>query len=239
MILNAVRLSKSARGSPSISLKGSHRSHLPALAFLVLSLANTGADDLKIGDFRGANYGDWKTTGTAFRQGPARGDLLTKLGIENSTDGAVASSEVDGDGPIGTLTSPEFKIARPFIAFRISGGEYEHRTCLNLLVRSQVVRSATGWRSDLRGVRLVLTSGKLELENRSSTVADRIRTLEILFDRTSIEAFVNAGEVSLTKFVLPNENGLSLKAEGAAVTIHSLVIWPLNSAWPDGVPSGF
>ncbi len=54
-------------------------------------------------------------------------------------------------------------------------------------------------------------------------------------DRSSIEAFVNRGEVSTTRFVLPNENGLSVKAEGGPVTIQSLTVYPLNSAWTGGV----
>jgi sucrose-6-phosphate hydrolase SacC (GH32 family) len=112
------------------------------------SLNHGRAGDLAIGDFRGTNYGTWKQTGTAFKSGPATGGLLLKLEIENSRDQAVASSEMEGDGPTGTLTSPEFKIARPYISFRIGGGDYEHHTCLNLLMEGKVVRSATGWRSD-------------------------------------------------------------------------------------------
>jgi sucrose-6-phosphate hydrolase SacC (GH32 family) len=53
-------------------------------------------------------------------------------------------------------------------------------------------------------------------------------------DSASIEAFVNRGEISSTRFVLPNENGLSVKAEGAPVAIHSLIIYQLNSAWTNG-----
>ena len=60
---------------------------------------------------------------------------------------------------------------------------------------------------------------------------DRIKTVEMLVDRTSIETFINQGEISSTRFVLPNENGLSVKAEGGAVTIQSLTVYPLNSAW--------
>lgn len=106
------------------------------------------ADDLIIGDFHGTNYGHWKMTGTAFRSGPASGDLLAKLEIEYAIGQGVASSEMEGDGPTGTLTSPEFKIARKYIAFRIGGGDYERDTCLNLLINGSIVRSTTGWRSD-------------------------------------------------------------------------------------------
>ena len=109
---------------------------------------NCSAQDLRIPGFSGTNYGDWKTTGLAFRLGPASGDVLARLGIENSRDNRVISSKMEGDGPTGTLTSPAFKIARKYISFLISGGDYERDTCLNLLVNGQIVKSATGWKSD-------------------------------------------------------------------------------------------
>ena len=117
-------------------------------------LANTGTEDLAIGQFGGTNYGDWKATGTAFNSGPASGELLSKLEIENARDNSVASSEIEGDTPTGTLTSPQFEIARKYISFRIGGGDYEHDTCVNLLIDGKIVKSAVGWRSD----RLVPTS---------------------------------------------------------------------------------
>ena len=45
------------------------------------------AADVAIGDFGKSGYGDWKATGTAFQRGPASGDLLAKLEIENATGG--------------------------------------------------------------------------------------------------------------------------------------------------------
>ena len=112
------------------------------------------AQDLAIGKFGRTDYGDWKATGTAFRSGPATGELLTKLEIENAGDFPVASSEIENDAPTGTLTSPQFKIARKYISFRIGGGDYERDTCVNLLVNGKIMKSAVGWRSD----RLVLMS---------------------------------------------------------------------------------
>ncbi len=106
------------------------------------------AEDVPIGHFGGADYGDWKATGTAFQKGPATGDLLTKLEIETAAGVGVASSEIEGDQPIGTLTSPDFKVSKKYISFCIGGGGYEIHTCLNLLINGKVVRSATGWKSD-------------------------------------------------------------------------------------------
>ena len=119
-------------------------------AGLVLSTLESCAAsaDLLVTDFETENFGAWKSIGTAFRRGPARDAQLTTLEIENSRGRGIASSEVEGDGPIGTLTSPEFKIERAYISFLIAGGGYERHTCLNLLVAGKIVRSATGWNSD-------------------------------------------------------------------------------------------
>jgi sucrose-6-phosphate hydrolase SacC (GH32 family) len=88
---------------------------------------------------------------------------------------------------------------------------------------------------NIRGVPVILTSQTVESGTNPARVQDQVRTVELLVDRASIETFVNQGEISSTRFVLPNENGLSLKAEGGAVTVRSLSVYPLNSAWKDGI----
>ena len=100
--------------------------------------------DIVIADFESNTYGDWKATGTAFSHGPASRDLASKLELEGFHGNGVATTKIDGDGPMGTLTSPAFKIQRHFVSFLIAGGIWEHETCLNLLVDGQVVHSATG-----------------------------------------------------------------------------------------------
>jgi len=106
------------------------------------------AQEISISPFGNTDYGNWKATGTAFQKGPAFGELLAKLEIENARSSGVASSEIEGDKPQGTLTSPPFKIERAYISFFIGGGDYERHICLNLLVGGRIVRSATGWNSD-------------------------------------------------------------------------------------------
>ena len=88
---------------------------------------------------------------------------------------------------------------------------------------------------NIRGVPVILTSKTIESGTSPAAVAGQIKSVEILIDRASIETFVNHGEISSTRFVLPSENGLSIRAEGGSVTIHSLTIYPLNSARPDGI----
>lgn len=108
-----------------------------------------GRPDLVISDFGTAGYKGWTVTGTAFGPGSTGGGAAApRLPIEDALDRAAASSNAGGDAPTGTLTSPEFRIARPYISFHIAGGDYERDTCVNLLIRGKVVRSATGWRSD-------------------------------------------------------------------------------------------
>src|SRR5580704_10179905 len=103
-------------------MKNTNGFTLFVLAVNLAILVNCRAGDLAVAPFGSTNYGAWQITGTAFGTGPAADSQLVKLGIENACDNRVASSGMDGDGPNGTLTSPEFKIARKYISFLISGG---------------------------------------------------------------------------------------------------------------------
>ena len=102
--------------------------------------------DIIIADFEGRDYGAWKTTGDAFGVGPAHGTLA-----QGHVEGIVSKGLVNTfnfgslDIPVGTLTSPDFKIERKFISFLIGGGSYEGRTCMNLLIDGKAVRTATGF----------------------------------------------------------------------------------------------
>jgi sucrose-6-phosphate hydrolase SacC (GH32 family) len=100
--------------------------------------------DLLIADFEGKDYGGWKVTGTAFGRGPARGTLPNQMEVSGYLGKGLVNSYVKGDGSVGTLTSPEFKIARRRINFLIGGGNHPGQTCINLVVGGKVVRTATG-----------------------------------------------------------------------------------------------
>ena len=126
---------------------------IPGLALVIMSFALIGqgrAQDLPISHFDRSDWGGWTATGSAFSKGPLPAESASKLNIDNAGNSPVATSKIDGgsDEPQGSLTSPEFVITRGYISFRISGGNYEHHTCLNLLVDGKVTHSATGWRSD-------------------------------------------------------------------------------------------
>ena len=96
------------------------------LAIFALQLA-CRAQDITIADFKGSDYGDWTTTGTAFGSGPQSG---------------IAKSDNGGDAATGTLTSPEFTIERGYINFLVSGGNWPDDVNVELIVSGTVVRTA-------------------------------------------------------------------------------------------------
>jgi fructan beta-fructosidase len=100
--------------------------------------------DILIADFEGKDYGDWKTTGEAFGPGPAQGTLPGQMHVDGYKGKGLVNSFFKGDASVGTLTSPEFKVERDFIAFLIGGGKNTKNLALNLLVGGKVVRSSTG-----------------------------------------------------------------------------------------------
>jgi len=109
----------------------------------LVSLARA-ADDIVLADFEGKDYGDWTTTGEAFGPGPAQGTLPHQMPVTGFLGHGLANSFYGGDRSTGTLTSPPFAINRSYVSFLIGGGGFEGKTCMNLLVDSKVVRTATG-----------------------------------------------------------------------------------------------
>ncbi|MGD8500504.1 MAG: GH116 family glycosyl hydrolase [Phycisphaerales bacterium] len=97
-----------------------------------------------LADFEHADYGDWKATGEAFGEGPAKGTLSGQQNVSGFLGKGLVNTFLGGDGPHGTLTSPSFEISRKFINFLIGGGNHAGRTCINLLIDGEVVCTATG-----------------------------------------------------------------------------------------------
>jgi fructan beta-fructosidase len=117
-----------------------------AVIFLLFPVIAAAADrpDVLLADFEGETYGDWKTTGTAFGNGPARGTLAGQMPVTGYLGKGLVNSFNGGDASTGTLTSPPFKVERKYINFLIGGGKFPGKTCINLLVDDKVVRTATG-----------------------------------------------------------------------------------------------
>lgn len=119
-----------------------------AAAFAALApvsgIRTAGDDTVVIADFEQQTYGAWTVTGTAFGPGPAEGALPNQMPVTGFLGKRLVNSYYGGDGSVGTLTSPPFRIERRYINFLIGGGKNELATCMNLLLDGKIVRVATG-----------------------------------------------------------------------------------------------
>ena len=109
--------------------------------------------DVLFDDFHKETYEGWEVSGTAFGQGPIlKSQIPSYQGnvgssgprVVNSHATAPGANVTDKDAQVGTLTSKSFVIQRNFINFWIGGGNHPGKTCINLLVDGQVMRTATG-----------------------------------------------------------------------------------------------
>lgn len=89
-------------------------------------------------------YGKWTKSGEAFGDAPAAGTLPGQNRVSGFSGNHLVNTFLRGDSTKGRLLSGEFKIDRRCIAFLIGGGAHVGRTCMNLLVEGNVVRTATG-----------------------------------------------------------------------------------------------
>jgi levanase/fructan beta-fructosidase len=88
----------------------------------------------------------------------------------------------------------------------------------------------------IRGEPVVLTRNSIDSSGQKGQWAEPLQTIEILVDVSSIETFINDGELSSTRFVLPHHNGLAVRSDDGDSQIHSLEVHTLNSSWPSQVP---
>jgi non-lysosomal glucosylceramidase len=148
--------------------------HSEGMTTLLLSAKETPVPSPdKIGDpevfadFEDGTYGDWKKTGDCFGDKPAMGTLPNQQEVTGFGGKYLVNTFVGGDKSTGTLTSPEFTIKRPYIYFKIGGGNHPGKACINLKIDGKVVRTATGknqeklewdyWEvSDLKGKKAAL-----------------------------------------------------------------------------------
>lgn len=111
------------------------------------SVLGAGAEprtDVVVADFEGQDYGAWTVEGAAFGAGPARGTLAGQMKVDGFVGHGLVNSYHGGDRATGRLISPEFRIERKHLVFLIGGGGWPDRTCLNLRVGTNIVRTAAG-----------------------------------------------------------------------------------------------
>ncbi|MEM8735097.1 MAG: DUF1553 domain-containing protein, partial [Planctomycetota bacterium] len=123
-----------------------------AEAFLELA-SSSKVEERVFADFESGSYDGWMATGEAFGdipqtletiapyQGKINGRGKYFINSHNIRPGGDVRK---GDSLTGTLTSTEFTIDFDEIEFLVGGGQHRAKTCVNLVVDDQVVRSAAG-----------------------------------------------------------------------------------------------
>jgi hypothetical protein len=94
--------------------------------------------------FEAPDYGSWAAEGKAFGPGPARGTLPGQNPVSGFEGEGLVNTFLDGDDTTGKLTSPAFTVSRRYVNFLVGGGAHAEKTCINLLVDGEAVRTATG-----------------------------------------------------------------------------------------------
>ncbi|MEU6626214.1 GH32 C-terminal domain-containing protein [Streptomyces litmocidini] len=77
-------------------------------------------------DFEGPDYGTWRTTGTAFGDGPVPAPAPGTSGTSGYEGKGLVDSFHAGDAETGTLTSPPFTVDSPYLNFKVAGGRHPH-----------------------------------------------------------------------------------------------------------------
>jgi hypothetical protein len=81
------------------------------------------------------------------------------------------------------------------------------------------------------GTEVLLTGASVACRCSPVDVADGVRTIEILVDRTSIETFINNGQLSISACYLPKDDNVRVTCTGGTAVIEKLTVFPLRSIW--------
>ncbi|MFT3747833.1 MAG: GH116 family glycosyl hydrolase [Agriterribacter sp.] len=97
-------------------------------------------------DFESGTYGKWKVEGNAFGKGPVTNANALNDKVNGQVGNFLINSKLTnyGDSGTGRLTSPVFTIKEDFINFKLGGGPYRGKTCINLVIKNKVIKTATG-----------------------------------------------------------------------------------------------
>lgn len=91
-----------------------------------------------------------KKTGKAFADGPSRGTASGQQTVSGYAGKQLLNSfDAGGDGLVGIIQSPTFKVEKRYLKFLVGGGNQLERTSVNLVVDGEIVKSATGNQSEM------------------------------------------------------------------------------------------
>jgi fructan beta-fructosidase len=177
-----------------------------------------------IADFEGSDYGAWKTSGDAFGKGPAQGTLPGQMNVEGFIGKGLVNSFLGGDGAIGKLTSPRFKIERKSIHFLIGGGGWENKTCINLVIDGKVVLTANGPNTESGGSELLQTAGW-----DVSEFMGRDATLVIVDEQKGGWGHINVDHIVQTDAKVPLESAMTVLEKTLTVNGSHLIVPVANN----------
>jgi hypothetical protein len=150
---------KTGRGAPpqpATFLRARAAAAGPNLASGTLALLPAAADaaaagdttaDLLVCEFEFPNWraAGWTVSGPAFGIGPSVGAIGRQRPVAGFLGRRFAGSHLGaGEAPRGSVASPAFTIRRPYVNLLVGAGGWPGRTCVNLLVDGQIVRTAAG-----------------------------------------------------------------------------------------------
>lgn len=100
-------------------------------------------------DFEGSAYGaGWVATGDFAGTAPVKGTIGDQQQVTGYVGEQLVNTFIDHDASQGTITSPEFTIAKSHINLLVGGGNHpftaSEPTSVDLIVDGEIVRSATG-----------------------------------------------------------------------------------------------
>ena len=183
------------------------------------------ADATPFADFEGESYGLWKIEGGAFGGRPAPGTLPGQMAVTGFSGKGLANSYHGGDNARGRLRSPDFPINRKFIAFLIGGGGHAGKTCMNLIVDGQVVRTATGPNTQPGGSEQLAPSGW-----DVSDLAGKTARIEIVDDADGGWGHINVDDIRFTDTKPPRLAAkLRANVERAVVATHRWLHFPVQN----------
>jgi fructan beta-fructosidase len=166
-----------------------------ASVFLLAVRTAVVGQDILINDFEAGGYGTWTTSGTAFGSGPPAGALPGQQDVAGYLGSRLVNTFLGGDVSMGTLTSTPFAIQRDYIRFLMGAGNQHGKTCMNLIIDGQVVRSATGMgdREDLGWLQwnvsgLAGSNASLRIVDSAAGGWGHINVDQILMTDTSLDS---------------------------------------------------
>lgn len=100
-----------------------------------------------IADFE-RGFEGWEISGDAFGTQSSAGTVPGQHPVLGFQGKGLVNGFEKGDGPTGRMTSATFKITKPWLNFLIGGGENSRNLAATLIIDGQLVRSATGRKTE-------------------------------------------------------------------------------------------